>query len=284
MTVEPGTVNYLGFGTQSGSFGGPGGLKTVDYKEVAEMEREADGTIEIFFGTKRPNGVKNWLRFDEEVEKAMIIVRQTFLDRTKEVAAKGKIVRVDIQTDPQPITCEKVNDALHSTALLVGAVPMLFANWANGFQKHVNELPLFDQGKSDRMGGDPNIRYYHSYWKLADDEALVISVTPPEVDHWNFQLNNHWMESLDYRYYKIHVNKHTANYRKDGSVRVVVTHKDPQLLPGIEKAGEYDWIHTTGHNVGTMLWRWIRPKTEVGLPQPRTEVVKVSELPQKLAE
>ena len=48
-------------------------------------------------------------------------------------------------------------------------------------------------------GGDPNIRYYHSYWKLSAGEVLRIRVRPPPCRCWNCQLNNHWMESLDYR-------------------------------------------------------------------------------------
>ena len=90
---------------------------------------------------------------------------------------------------------------------------MLFASWAEGFKKHSNQLPRFDQNVSNMAGGVPDIAYYHSYWKLAPDEALVIDATPPECEHWNFQLNNYWMESLDYRYYPVHVNKHTAKYR-----------------------------------------------------------------------
>jgi hypothetical protein len=49
----------------------------------------------------------------------------------------------------------------------------MFAKWARDFQRHSNQLPLFDQKLSDSVGGDPNIRYYHSHWALAEDEALV---------------------------------------------------------------------------------------------------------------
>ena len=115
-------------------------------------------------------------------------------------------------------------------------------------------------------GGDPNIAYYHSYWSLAPDEALVVELEPPECDFWNFQLANHWLESLDYRYHKIHVNKLTARYRDDGSVRIVVAHEDP----GVE-----NWLDTCGHERGTMCVRWIRAKTH---PDPSARVVKLAKL------
>ena len=87
-----------------------------------------------------------------------------------------------------------------------------------------------------------------------------------ECDHWNFQLNNYWMESLDYSHFTIHTNKHLARYRADGSVRIVVAHADP---------GVPNWINTVGHQSGTMCFRWIRAKTH---PQPQTRVVKLADL------
>ena len=86
---------------------------------------------------------------------------------------------------------------------------------------------MFDPDVSLAAGGDPNIVYYHSHWALAEDRALVIEAMPPECEHWNFQLNNYWMESLDYRYHTIHTNKHLAQYEPDGSIRLVVAHRDP---------------------------------------------------------
>jgi hypothetical protein len=74
------------------------------------------------------------------------------------------------------------------------------------------------------------------------------------------------MESLDYRFHKIHVNKHTARYRPGGSVRIVVAHQDP---------GCENWVDTAGHAQGTMCFRWIRAEEH---PQPQCRVVKVSEL------
>jgi len=148
----------------------------------------------------------------------------------------------------------------------VAGAAMLFASWAEGFKAHTNKLPRFDQEKSNQAGGVPDIAYYHSYWKLAPDEALVIEAMPPECDHWNFQLNNYWMESLDYRYYPVHVNKHTANYRPDGSVQVVVA---------AENKGFENWIDTVGHTEGTMCWRWVRADENL---EPETRVVKLSEL------
>src|SRR5690606_28785408 len=152
-----------------------------------------------------------------------------------------------------------------SGALVLGA-SALFAAWTEGFQQHTNQLPRFSPATSLAFGGDPNIAYYHSYWRLEPDQALVIEAPIPECDAWNFQLNNHWMESLDYRYLQIHVNKHSAKYLPDGSVRIVVAHTDP---------GVPNWITTAGHDRGTMCFRWIRATEH---PEPRTRVVRLADL------
>ena len=93
------------------------------------------------------------------------------------------------------------------------------------FAGHINRLPPNDQQVCLRAGGDPAIYYHNSRWQLAPDEALVINSRRRGCcQAWNFQLSNHWMESLDYRYHRICVNEHTALPEVDGSVRIVVSH------------------------------------------------------------
>ena len=259
------TVTYLGFGTQAGHYGQSGGLPPTGYIEAGEIEIGEDGTFDLIVSSRRHD--RNWLPMT--AESRTLIVRQTFLDRETEVPAELHVERIGCADDekrPRPLTPEQIDEGLKSAGTLVAGAAMLFANWARGFKKHSNTLPMFDPDVSLQAGGDPNIVYYHSHWAVADDEALVIEAMPPECEHWNFQLNNYWMESLDYRHHTIHTNRHLAHHEEDGSVRLVVSHEDPGLP---------NWLETAGHASGTMCFRWIRAKEH---PQPQTRLVKLSEL------
>lgn len=266
ITGNRGTVHYLGFGTQKGNYADGGGMPPTGYIETSDMQIDDDGSFELILSTKKPESGQNWLPM--EPESTIVIVRQTFADRYNEHIADLHIERINGDGQPSPVTAEGIDQGLNTASTFVSGASLLFAKWSRDFQKHVNELPRFSQEVADNAGGDPNIAYYHSYWQLAPDEALVIDAQPPECDAWNFQLDNHWMESLDYRYFTIHVNKHTAEYRSDGSVRVVVAHEDP---------GVPNWINTVGHDCGAMSWRWIRANAH---PQPSTRVVKHHEVAQ----
>ena len=262
ITGTRGTVHYLGFGTQAGNYGATGSLDTTGYLEARDMEIRPDGSFEIQVSVEPRPG--NWLPMTPE--SRTLVVRQTRLDREREELAQMRIERVSGPHAPRPLQPQHLDRGLRGSALFVLGCARLFQSWAEGFEKHVNQLPRFDAALAGAAGGDPNIVYYHSYWKLAPDQALVIEVTPPECDYWNFQLSNHWLESLDYRYFRIHLNKHTARLGDDGSVRVVVAHQDP---------GVANWLTTAGHDRGAMCWRWIRAAQH---PQPRTRVVPVAEL------
>lgn len=287
------SINFLGFSTQQGNYGDKEGLPATGFLDGADLALEEDGSFSVRVSTKKQTG--NWLPMEPETN--LLIVRQTYLDREHEIPAELSIRRVTAGGEPRddggpqgaapgsaeaptsaspaaeapaPLTPAKLVEGLDTASKLVAGASFLFARWAKQFKVHTNELPQMPPEVSNAAGGDPKIAYYHSYWRLAPDEALIIEVTPPSCEFWNFQVNNHWMESLDYRYFPIHVNAHSAVYEKDGSVKIVVAHKNP---------GCPNWLTTAGHPCGTMLFRWVKADSH---PQPKTRVVKTEALSKEL--
>lgn len=264
-----GSVAYLGLIAIAGGYEeSDSNMRSVAAIDThGELRAEADGRIEIILSKTPQPG--NWLAITEDT--VAVLVRQTFLDRKNEQPAELSIERLDRGgSKPAPLSPEQLAASLQGSAAFVTNTARLFADWAQGFQAHPNTLPPADQAYCQKLGGDPNIYYYHSYFRLEEDEVLVIELDEvPACENWNFQLNNYWMESLEYRYVDIHINKHTANYAADGSVCILVAARDPGLA---------NWLDTTGHREGTMAFRWIGAERIV---DPRCRVVKQSELQQR---
>jgi hypothetical protein len=257
-----GTVPYLGFGTYYGHYGSSARSGCSGYLEGADLDVASDGSFEIILSCKKHP--QNWLPM--EPDTSMLIVRQNFLERAREKPAELWLERLGASGPPNPLSPEDLAEGLADAARFVVGTAGLFADWAEGFAKHPNELRPMDPAVTGGAHGDPNIFFYMGYWELSPDQALVIEAHPPECEYWNFQLNNHWMESLDYRYHPIHYNKHTAHYRPDGSFRLIVAHSDP---------GVPNWVDTAGHSRGTMGLRWVKAPEH---PQPRTRVVELTSL------
>ncbi|MDZ7605868.1 MAG: DUF1214 domain-containing protein [Cyclobacteriaceae bacterium] len=242
------TIHYFGLFTQNGNYGTTGGLSPCGKLEDGELIVNADGSFEVTLSKERRGA--NWLKIEKET--TLLMVRQTYLDRENEVPVEMTIKAIGATGIPGSITTARLDEGLNIASLFVAGAPMLFSKWARDFQKHTNRLPMFDPAISNAAGGDARIIYYHSHWKLDKSQALVITAIPPVCDTWNFQLNNYWMESLDYRYHRICINSHSAIKNTDGTITVIVAHDDP---------GHANWIQTAGHVEGTMCWRWYRPET-----------------------
>ena len=254
-----GSVSYLGLGTYYGHYGSSARSGCSGYLEAADLDIAADGSFEVVLSCKQQPG--NWLPM--EPDTSMLIVRQNFLDHATEQPARLQIERIGCDGPPAPLDPSRCADDLVDAANFVRGTANLFGDWAEGFAERPNELLAMDPNITGGAHGDPNIFFYMGYWRLAADEALLIEATPPDCEYWNFQLNNYWMESLDYRYHQIHFNKHTTRYAEDGSFRLVVAHRDP---------GSPNWVDTAGHSCGTMGLRWVKADAH---PQPRCKVVRL---------
>jgi hypothetical protein len=259
-----GTVPYISWACYGGGYGDDKHMTPTGQLDSSQLELEADGSFEIFVSAKPQQ--KNWLEMDPSTTN--MVVRQTFTVRTGEEPASYDIECLDQNRDDR-LDAERFEQGLRSATSFLHNTAEIFIDWMRIFEQHPNQLPADDQERCQNAGGDKNIHYKNSRWALAPDEALVIEApTIPSCANWNFQLSNFWLESLDYRYHRVSVNKYTAKYEDDGSVRIVVAHRDPgPRYP--------NWIDTCGHDHGAMLFRWIEADAH---PDVETRVVKFSEL------
>ncbi|CAB1370632.1 DUF1214 domain-containing protein [Denitratisoma oestradiolicum] len=262
-----GTVPTLNFATKKGGYEKAGSkLEGTGLLSTQEMQVNADGSFEILVSAQRPAS-GNWLPMEETSH--MLLVRQTFHDRRKEKAAEFSIERVGHGGAPAPLDPARFAASLMAAGHYTENTARLFCDWAALFkQEHHNTIPLGNQAMFQAAGGDPNIAYHHGYWEFGEDEAMVIDAVVPPCEFWNFQVDNYWMESLDYRHHRIHVNSHGARYNPDGSVTIVIAHRDP---------GHPNWLTTAGHALGTSLFRVIGAGSATA--KIATRLVKLSDIP-----
>ncbi len=260
-----GTIAYLSFAAQNQNFaarsritGGAGHLNDDD------LLLDADGRFEIVASRRERPG--NWLRLADD--SSMILVRQTFADRARERAADVTIECIGVDDAPPGLVPSAVPNQLLGAAMYAIGASTWFADWVAPWRADPNRLHFPDPEHHRLVGGDPNIVFQLGAFELGAGEALVIEVTPPACAYWNFQLGNIWAECLDKRR-RISVNNATAAYEPDGSVRIVVAHRDP---------GHPNWIDTVGHEHGIMGMRWVRATTH---PAARTKVVALGALPRR---
>ena len=264
ITGTRGSVHYLSFSSKAGGYGTSGSMEPTGQIDIGDMQIEPDGRFELTVSCREQPG--NWLPM--KPESTGLIVRQTFLDREREEVARMRIERVEGEKG-KALDPETLEQKLENTVAFVKGTANLFVDWMADYEHHLNELPPDDQEKCQAAGGESNIFYIAGYWRLADDEALLVRAPQiPPCESWNFQISNYWMESLDYRYHRIHVNKSSATYDDDGSVTIVLSHRDPG--PKYPNA-----LETAGHREGGMLFRWIGATLH---PPVEARVVKFADL------
>lgn len=263
ITGARGTVPILSFATKANRYAIDGSMASTGELDIRDVSLDSDGNFEIIISREKPE-TGDWLPLAED--SSILIVRQTFFDKSRETPASVKIKTIGEAQYPPPLSEQALTNALTQVPAFIGGTSAIFLQWAQLFKtEHKNSLTTADQSLFSKAGGDPMIHYLHGWWELGENQAMRISTAIPDCKGWNFQLNNIWMESLDYRHHRIHINNGLAELNSDGTVTVIVSAK-PQF-------NTYkNWIDTAGHMRGTMLWRWTGAKSH---PIPRVEIIDV---------
>ncbi len=253
-----GTASWTSFNVHAGGFGA-GGRGTAAVLDAKDLALGADRKFELFLGG--PERAGNWIALPPDATS--LVIRQNLADRAREIPSDLKIERLGAVEPPTPLTPERIDHALTTTVGFLTAITEMALGWGSFLEQHPNTFADAIPPAAE-IFRDPNIAFHVAWFELAEDEALVVDARPPACDYWMFVVHNRWLESLDYRYHRITLNDTNAVLEADGSLRVVVAHRDP---------GHPNWLETAGHRHGTLGVRWVGSAAGDVIPRARVEKI-----------
>jgi hypothetical protein len=223
-----------------------------------------DGTFEVVISPERHVG--NWLQSDERTNG--VLVRQFFPTPDDVTVMDLKIENLTApDAPPARFNLETALAGLRRAGGMFGVmVPMMQQELLDkGERKNSFKTDVGDH--TSNAGGVPGGNAVTARWALEADEALLVTVTPPDpCAYWDVQVGNGWYESFDYRHHFSGLTCEGAQYNDDGSFTIVVANEDP---------GVVNWLETVGHREGHIAIRW---QLSDDLPIPETRVVPVVEV------
>ncbi|HEB88817.1 MAG TPA: DUF1214 domain-containing protein [Deltaproteobacteria bacterium] len=114
----------------------------------------------------------------------------------------------------------------------------------------------------------PGIQYIGSSFKLAPDEAIVVEGKDVPCRYWNLQILTRYLESGDFRHYKVGISNRQVVKDPDGGFRIYAAAEDP---------GTTNWISTQGYAHGQIL---IRTLLADPLMEATFKVIKTADIPE----
>jgi len=251
-----GDAHYFSLGVYAGSYAKGGGRK-VAFVEIDSLEIGADRRFEVVLSARAHSG--NWIRLEPDTTSMML--RQIFWDRATEQPAELRLERIDARGPVPPLDPAFMVSALQRVIGMVRGTNQIMFDWADRFRERPNQLMPGDAAANERLQGVPAQTLASGWWEIGPEQAAVIDFPPPRCRYWNFVLSNYWGQSFDYTSHATCVNARGARTRADGSVRLVVAHRDP----GLDDA---NWLDTAGHASGVWQFRWLEADG-VQVPTPR---------------
>ena len=261
-----GTAPWMEFTVYAGKIGLDSGSAQVGAITEVDLQVGPDGSFELMLSPDPQPG--NWIRTTPEA--SVLFIRQYAHDWGRTQDATFAIECAGSSGDRPPLTVAEVARAMARTA---GYVARSSNIWAAIVDRRRAAPPNrffvyeLEKGAEDAPEMPTGHRFSSGYFRLAADEALVVTFHPADVPYWGLDTTNYWFEPLSYADHRAHYNNRTVAHEADGSVRIVIAATNP---------GVPNWIDTRGHDEGTLLFRWSR--TRLPVPEIAARVVRLTEL------
>ena len=141
----------------------------------------------------------NWLPMSEATTN--LIVRQTFLDRSREKPAEMRLECVDPGRGPLPLDPGRFPDRLMAALKYMKGNFEVSGNWTRMFQTAPNSFYPVDQSVylNSRRRSDDLLCHAGLFWQLGPDDALIVEVPKRlECEFWNFQVQQLLVEVVGF--------------------------------------------------------------------------------------
>jgi hypothetical protein len=113
----------------------------------------------------------------------------------------------------------------------------------------------------------PGIQYIGGTFKIEPDEVIVVEGVDVPCRYWNLQILTRYLESGDFRHFKVGISNRQVVKDADGAFRIYAAADDP---------GTTNWISTQGYANGQIL---IRTLLADPLMEATFKVIKARDIP-----
>jgi hypothetical protein len=121
--------------------------------------------------------------------------------------------------------------------------------WPDDMAAYNQPCPPFQASASTGHWSTPDNIHSFGFFKLKDNEALVLRGRSPECLYWSCHLWNSCMQTFDFRYFQCALSDQDVTLNADGSWELIIAHRDP---------GRPNWLETAGHEHGFIYFRWLQ--------------------------
>lgn len=236
---ERGSAYMLDVESRKGHFAHVDRWQVVDRSSAFEVND--DGSFEIVLSREKQPG--NWLEIGEGLGD--IIFRQYFYDWEHEQPARVQITRDNAHYPAPPLTPDVIAKRMQLLIDWISTLPAFFATQVESYYA----VPTNDMTFDEVSIGWAELRYGKCNYECAEDEALVIELTPPQAQYWSLQLYSQYWDARDWNLRQTSINGHQALIDPDGKFRAVISHRDP---------GVQNWLDAASHTTGLLSARYFR--------------------------
>jgi hypothetical protein len=271
IRAQRGSSHFLEIQAISGFWGDPA-LKMLKTYDVEKFTADSNGMINIVVGTVPPTDHSNFIAIDPAAKFNTLLIREAFYDWQSEQGSALSIERLDESAKSTQPTETMLASRIDAAARMIEFCYQTFSGGLTGDVLDAvgtNRFVLVDTSK-DKHAANPSAGYVPAVYDLAEDEALIVEITPPSARYWNIHLGDVWWQVTDYTNRQTSLNGHQVAVDADQKVRIVICARDP---------GVANWLDTTGNQKGVALLRWYFADE---YPAPATRRVAIEDLAAEL--